>query len=181
MEMWEWFVLAGGVLVLLVLALSFVRIRRRRAHLRDRFGPEYDRAVAGAGLATAERRLTDTEREHDELEVRDLPSAARQRYLDEWRQAESRFVSDPRDAARAAERLVERLLEERGYPKNGDVEERMALMAVDHRDAAEHYRRGRELIEQDRVESTENLRRAMVDLRMVLEDVLQGARRKVAA
>jgi uncharacterized protein YciW len=176
METWEWIVLVAGLAVLVILALALVRIRQRRAHLKDRFGPEYQRAVAGAGTGSAERRLTEAERVHDELEVRELPSAARQRYLDEWRQAEARFVSDPRDAARAAERLVERLLVERGCPEDSDLEHRMALVAVDHPDAVEHYRRGHGLIEQDRVESTENLRRAMVDLRTVLEDLLQRER-----
>jgi hypothetical protein len=180
METWEWLVLAGAALVLVALALAFVRIRRRRAHLKERFGPEYERAVAGAGVGSAERRLSDAEREREELEVRELPSAARQRYLDEWRQVEARFVSDPRDAARAAERLVERLLEERGYPEEDDVEHRMALVAVDHPDVARRYRNGRELIERDSAESTENLRRALLDLRAVLEDLLQSGR-KVAA
>jgi hypothetical protein len=65
---------------------------------------------------------------------------------------------------------------ERGYPEDGDVEHRMTLVAVEYPDAVEHYRRGHGLIEQDRVESTENLRRAMVDLRTVLEDLLQRER-----
>jgi hypothetical protein len=176
MDTWEWIVLGAGVAVLVLLALAFVRIRQRRGHLKDRFGSEYKRAVAGAGTGAGERRLTQAEREHDGLEVRELPTAARQRYLEEWRQAEARFVSDPRDAARAAERLVERVLVERGYPEDGDLEHRLALVAVDHADAVEHYRRGRGLIEQDRVDSTENLRRAMVDLRTVLEDLLQRER-----
>lgn len=176
METWEWIVLVVGIAILALLALAFVRIRQRRARLKDRFGPEYQRAVAEAGTGTAERRLHDAEREREELAVRELPSAARQRYLEEWRQAEVRFVSDPRDAALAAERLVERLLVERGYPADGDLEHRLALVAVDHPDAVEHYRRGHGLIEQDRLDSTENLRRAMVDLRTVLEDLLQRER-----
>ena len=120
METWEWIVLGACAAVLLVLALTFVRIRRRRAHLKDRFGPEYDRAVSSNGTGTAEKRLHEAEREHEELAIRALPNAARERYLDEWRQAEARFVSDPGDAARAAERLVERVLDERGYPVDGD-------------------------------------------------------------
>jgi hypothetical protein len=176
METWEWIVLGTGIAILVLLALAFARIRQRRAHLKDRFGPEYQRAVAGAGVSAAERRLTEAEHERKELAVRELPTAARQRYLEEWRQAEARFVSDPRDAASAAERLVGRLLVERGYPEDAELEHRLALVAVDHPDAVEHYRRAHGLIEQDRVESTENLRRAMVDLRTVLEDLLQRER-----
>src|SRR5688572_902370 len=102
METWEWIVLGVAAAALLMLVLVLVRIRRRRAHLKDRFGPEYDRAVSGDGTGTAETKLSAVEREHEEPDIRALPSAARDRYLDEWRQAEARFVSDPQDAARAA-------------------------------------------------------------------------------
>jgi hypothetical protein len=176
METWEWIVLGASAALLVVLAVAFVRIRRRRAHLKDRFGREYDRAVSDNGTGTAEKRLHDVEREHDDLAIRALPNAARERYLDEWRQAESRFVSDPRDAARAAERLVERVLEERGYPADDDVEQRLALVAVDHPDVVERYRHGRAMIEIDDAEHTEELRKAMVDFRSVLEELLQGER-----
>jgi hypothetical protein len=124
----------------------------------------------------AERRLLDAEREHEELAIRALPNAARERYLDEWRQAESRFVSDPRDAARAAERLVERVLEERGYPADDNAERRLALVAVDHPVVVEHYRHGRAMVERDGADHTEDLRKAMVDFRSVLEELLQGER-----
>ena len=174
MENWEWIVLGVAVGLVVVLAIAFVRIRRRRAHLKDRFGPEYDRAVAGSGTGDAERRLYDAERQHDELKIRALPPAARQRYREEWRQAEARFVSDPGDAVRAAERLVERALEEQGYPENGDPEHRFALLAVDHPDVVERYRHGRGMVSNDGADRTEDLRRAMLDYRTVLEDLLQS-------
>ena len=174
METWEWIVLAVAVGLILVLAVALVRIRQRRAHLRGRFGQEYDRAVAGSGTGVAERRLSHAEREHDDLAIRSLPSAARERYLEEWRHAEVRFVSDPRDAVRAAERLVERVLEERGYPEEDDFEHRLALVAVDHPDVVERYRHGRAMVANDGAERTEDLRKAMLDYRTVLEDLLQA-------
>jgi hypothetical protein len=174
METWEWIVLAVAVGFVALLAIALVRIRQRRTHLRDRFGQEYDRAVAGSGTGVAERRLSDAEREHDELAIRTLPSAAKERYLEEWRHAESRFVSDPGDAVRAAERLVERVLEERGYPEEDDVEHRLALVAVDHPEVVERYRHGRAMIENDGAGRTEDLRKAMLDYRTVLEDLLQS-------
>ena len=171
MDTWEWVVLGAAVALVVALGLLWLRIRRRRMHLQERFGREYERAVAGSGTGTAEQRLADIEREHGELDVRALPSAAR-----EWRQAEARFVSDPHDAARAAERLVERVLEERGYPADDDVEHRLALVAVDHPDVVERYRHGRAMVESDGSGHTEDLRKAMVDFRTVLEDLLQGER-----
>ena len=69
METWEWIVLGVAAAALLMLVLALVRIRRRRAHLKDRFGPEYDRAVCGGGTGTAEMRLSAVEREHEELDI----------------------------------------------------------------------------------------------------------------
>jgi hypothetical protein len=176
METWEWIVLAAAVVTLAILAVAFFRIRQRRAHLKDRFGAEYDRAVADTGKGSAERRLHDVEREREQLDIRPLPSVARERYLDEWRQTETRFVTDPREAVRSAERLVERLLEERGYPESDDVEYRLALVAVDHPDVVDRFRHGRAMLESDGAQRTEDLRKAMLDYRAVLEDLLQGER-----
>jgi hypothetical protein len=86
-------------------------------------------------------------------------------------------VSDPREAARTAERLVERALEERGYPLEEDTERQTTLVSVDHPDVADRYRHGRAMLENvDGAESTENLRKAMLDFRAVLEDVIQPQR-----
>jgi hypothetical protein len=50
--------------LVVVLGLLLLRIRRRRTHLQERFGREYERAVADTGTGTAERRLSDVEHEH---------------------------------------------------------------------------------------------------------------------
>ena len=48
-------------------------------------------------------------------------------------------------------------------------------------DVAERFRHGHEMLEGvDGAASTENLRKAMLDFRAVLEDVLQGERTAVA-
>jgi hypothetical protein len=174
METWEWIVLAVTIGVALLLLAALFRIRARRSHLKDRFGPEYSRAVSDSGVGDAERRLAEVERERESIEVRPLPPAARERLLEEWRQAETRFVSDPRDATRAAERLVVRALEERGYPRVDDQERLVALVSVDHPDVADRYRHGRAML--GNAEDTENLRKAMLDFRAVLEDVVQDTR-----
>lgn len=174
METWEWIALAGviGVAVILVAVLMAAMIHRRRSsHLKERFGPEYDRAVSSSGHREAERRLADVEDRHDALEIRPLPSPARDRYLDEWRQAEARFVSDPPDAVRAADRIVIRVLEDRGYPTNGDGEEPIAHVAADYPDVVQRYRHAHDMV-REAEQGTENLRRAMIDLRVVFEELL---------
>lgn len=181
METWEWVVLGAAAAIALLLLVALVSIRRRRGRLEERFGPEYHRAVSSNGRGEAERKLATVERQHEELDIRALPPVARERYLDEWRQAEARFVSDPRDAVRAAQRIVERVLEERGYPLVEDTEERAAYVAVDHPDVVERYRHGNAMLEHvDGDESTENLRKAMIDFRAVLEELLHGQRTAVA-
>ena len=175
METWEWIVLVAAIVGMGVLAAALLRIRRRRSRLRERFGREYERAVSSDGVGAGERRLDEIERERHELDIRELSPAARERYLEEWRQAEARFVSDPRDATRAAERLVSRVLEERGYPQDDDADHSrvVALVSVDHPAVADRYRHGQAMLENvDGSGSTENLRKAMLDFRAVLEDVL---------
>jgi len=177
MTTWGWIVVVVAVVVAFVLLAALLRIRMRRTHLKERFGTEYYRAVSQVGTGAGERELSEVERQHEDLELRPLPNAARDRYLDEWRQVETRFVSDPREAARSAERLVERALEERGYPAADDAERRVGLVSVDHPDVAERYRHGHAMLENvDGDGSTENLRKAMLDFRAVLEDVVQGRR-----
>jgi hypothetical protein len=176
METWEWIVLGVTIAAAVLLALAWVRIRTRRSHLKSRFGPEYSRAVSDSGTGGAERQLTAVQREHEDLELRPLSPATQKRYLDEWRQAEVRFVSDPRDATRTAESLVLRALEERGYPREDD-NRLVALVSVDHPHVAERYRHGHAMLDTvDGGGSTENLRKAMLDFRAVLEDVLQDSR-----
>jgi hypothetical protein len=176
METWEGIVLAAAIGAAVLLVVALVRIRQRRSHLRDRFGPEYQRAVADEGVGKAESRLSEIESTRESLTLRDLSPTTRDRYLDEWRQAESRFVSDPRDATRAAERLVVRVLHERGYPEEDeDPQHLVTLVSADHPDVADRYRHGHAMLESvDGAESTENLRKAMLDFRAVLEDVLHA-------
>lgn len=175
MDTWEWMVLAIiAVAVVVALLAIWAWSGRRRSHLRDQFGPEYDRAVSGGRRRDAERRLSEVESEHEELEIRPLSTAARERYLEEWRNVEARFVTDPEDAARDAERVVHRALEERGYPADRDTERRAAHLAVDHPDIVERYRHGRSMLDEvDGAESTENLRKAMLDFRAVFEEVVE--------
>ena len=57
MDTWVWIVIAAAAAVVLVALLAlWVSSRRRRSHLQDRFGPEYDRTVADS------KRRRDAER-----------------------------------------------------------------------------------------------------------------------
>lgn len=173
METWVWIVIAAAAVAVLLLLTWVVARRRRQGHLQDRFGPEYERTVASEGRRHGEQRLADVEKRHEELEIRPLTPAARDRYLEEWRQAEARFVNEPEDAARAAERVVVRILDDRGYPTDVDVEERAAHVAVDYPEVVERYRHGHAMLVTDgEGADTENLRKAMIDFRAVFETLV---------
>lgn len=184
METWEWITLAivVGAALLLVFGLAAVAIkRRRRAHLQDRFGSEYDRAVSEAGRRNAEQRLGDLDREHEQLDIRPLSESARERFLEDWRHAEARFVDDPKDATRSAERVVERVLADRGYPTDADTEAQAAHVAVDHPEVVERYRHGHAMLESvNGGQDTENLRKAMIDFRSVFEELVTDDTRTAA-
>src|SRR5215472_15922464 len=113
--------------VLAVIALGFALrtgLRYRRSNqLHSRFGPEYERAVDASGdRDQAERSLQQRVERRRELQIRELGPEAREHYAREWRAAQGSFVDDPRAAVDEADRLVSRVMTDRGYPE-GDFEQ----------------------------------------------------------
>ena len=87
MATWLWIVIVI-VVVLIALAAAMAARRRRTMALRERFGPEYDRAVgAREDQRAAEADLRGRERERARLDIKPLSEAARARYTEEWRGA----------------------------------------------------------------------------------------------
>lgn len=175
-------IIVGAVIVIAAIIGLLLAARaaagRRRAHLQDRFGPEYDRAVEAApSRHSAEEDLLEREKAHDELELTPLSDAARTRFTTEWEDVQRRFVDDPETAASQAERLVRRVMTERGYPaENTDSTQLANTISVDHPDVVSRYREGRESLETrsgSNDDRTEALRRAMIDFRSVFETLLQ--------
>jgi hypothetical protein len=71
MDTWVWIVIAAVVVVAVVLVVAASLVgRQRRSHLKERFGPEYDRTVDSADRRRqAERELREREDRHDQLEL----------------------------------------------------------------------------------------------------------------
>ncbi len=164
-------VVALAVIALaLVLALAF-RNRRSRG-LRERFGPEYDRAVEETGdRQRAERLLAERVERHRDLDLHELEPAARGRYIEEWRVVQLRFVDDPGGAVGEADDLVASLMRELGYPTES-FEQQVADVSVEHADAVPSYRRAHELATARGQAATDDLRRAMVHYRELFENLL---------
>jgi len=163
------------VVLVVVAALAFVFSRQRRtARLRDQFGPEYDRTVAETGSRqAAEAELEDRRHRLEKLEIAPLDSAARQRYLEQWHLVQAQFVDSPTEATRAADRLINQVMRDRGYPVE-EFEQRAADISVDHAQVVDDYRAAHAVAEaNERSEaSTEDLRQALVHFRSLFEDLL---------
>ena len=161
------------VLVIAALAAVAVVASRRRA-LKQRFGPEYDRAVAEQDNRTAaERELRERERRHAQLELTPLSPESRARYATAWEELQVRFVDSPADTVGDADELVSRLIAERGYP-TGDFDEQIAHLSVEHARTLTHYRDAHEIrLRNERGEATtEDLRQALVHYRALFADLL---------
>ncbi|MFC0031773.1 hypothetical protein ACFFMM_19815 [Micromonospora chaiyaphumensis] len=161
------------VVVLAALAAVAVVASRRRA-LRQRFGPEYDRAVAEQdSRGAAERELRERERRHAELELTPLSPESRARYAAAWEELQVRFVDSPAETVGDADELVTRLIAERGYP-TGDFSEQIAHLSVEHARTLTHYRDAHDIrLRNERGEAgTEDLRQALVHYRALFADLL---------
>ena len=175
MATWLWIVIVI-VVVLVALAAAMAARRRRTAALRERFGPEYDRAVgARENQRAAEADLRDRERERARLDIKPLSEAARERYAEEWQAIQQSFVDQPEEATTAGYDLVNRVMAERGYPTR-DFEARADLVSVDHPDVVENYRVAHGIHERARQHqaSTEDLREALLRYRSLFEELLRA-------
>ena len=164
MPVWGWIIIIAVVAIAIVALIARqISASRRSSHLRDRFGPEYDRVAGATGSKRdAESQLEEREERRDQLGIRSLPEASRDRYREWWRTVQAQFVDDPRGAIRAADDLIQAVMAERGYPVE-DFEQRAADLSVDHPDLVQNYRKGHHLAEasRDNGVSTEDLRQAM--------------------
>jgi hypothetical protein len=175
MASWVWILIVIAAVVVVAVIVIAAR-QRRTAGLRERFGPEYDRAVeAREGRRPAEADLRDREKQRARLEIRPLPEDVRGRSAEEWREVQERFVDQPAEAVVAADRLVHRVMEKRGYPM-GDFDAQADLVSVDHPEVVENYRAAHGIHQraEQQQASTEDLREALVRYRSLFEELLQA-------
>jgi hypothetical protein len=170
-------VAAVAVLAVALLALWFVQ-SRRRAHLRARFGPEYERAIHETGnVAKAETMLADRERRIEKLHIRPLTAEESARFNSSWRTVQTRFVDDPTAALGEADALITEVMAARGYPMS-NWEQRVADISVDYPRVVDRYRTGHEIAvrQEHGGASTEDMRRAMIEYRELLAELVEPPR-----
>src|SRR2546425_2324754 len=135
-----WIAIVVAILIVVGLGLAVFVQRQRSRHLRDRFGPEYDRTVSSVGdQRQAEQELAAREQRRRQFEIRELDPQMRARYLEDWRRVQLRFVDSPVEALGEADALVTVVMRQRGYPMDG-FEQAAADVSVDHPRAVEAYR-----------------------------------------
>ena len=171
-------IVLAAVVILLIAVLAWLYVRKRRsttANLRQKFGPEYDRAVQTHGSERkAEATLVDREKRVEKLNLRDLDPMERERFVKRWDSIQSRFVDSPKGAVTEADDLVSSLMKTRGYPMS-DFDQRAADISVDHSRVVENYRSAHEIalrVGKDAA-TTEDLRTAMIHYRLLFEELAQ--------
>jgi hypothetical protein len=161
-------IVAVGLIALLV------RREQQRRHLRENFGPEYERAVRDQeSPRAADRELAAREKRHAELDIKPLSLEAQGRFTERWALVQARFVDQPAAAVSDADLLLIEVMAERGYPTEG-YEQQLSDLSVKHSRTLEHYRAAHETMQghENTQASTEDLRDAMVRYRTVFEDLL---------
>jgi hypothetical protein len=168
------------VAIVAIAAVAYVVVQQqRRARLRDRFGPEYERTLAEHdNKREAEQELLAREQRHADLDIRPLSEESRGDYVNRWAEVQEHFVDAPEPAVNEADRLVTAVMAERGYPTD-DFRQRIADLSVGHAETLTHYRTAHEISERaSRKEaSTEDLRQAMVHYRALFEELLHETTR----
>jgi hypothetical protein len=153
--------------------------------LRQRFGPEYERAVQAHGFRAAERMLAARVRRVERSHIRELSDFDRDRFLAMWNTIQAQFVDDPRVAVRRANELIVEVMRARGYSADDGFEQRADDLSVDHPEMVEHYRVARTLARAGTGKdarnsmSTEELRQAVVHFRALFADLLEPSRAPV--
>jgi hypothetical protein len=168
-------IIIGALVLVLFIVGVFMIKRRRREHLKHRFGPEYDQAVhQHKDPGAAERELAMRERRVAKLNIRPLLPDDAARFAEAWRQTQTQFVDDPQGAVSKADRLVADLMQARGYPL-GEFEQRAADISVDHPRVVANYRAARAIAERHArgQSNTEDLRQALVHYRELFADLLE--------
>jgi hypothetical protein len=171
-------IVLAAVVILIVAVLAWLYVRKRRsttADLRQKFGPEYERAVLKHGSERkAEAKLSDREKRVEKLNIRDLDPMERERFLKRWESVQSRFVDSPKGAVTEADDLVSSLMKTRGYPVS-DFDQRAADISVDHPRVVQNYRSAHEIALRvgKNEATTEDLRTAMIHYRSLFEELVR--------
>ena len=165
-----------AAVIVVVAVIAFAMVQRRKAAIRERFGPEYVRTVKERGSEReAQVLLAEREKRVSKFNIRDLSREERIGHEQRWHTVQSQFVDDPRGAVIEADDALVALMGAKGYPM-ADFDQRAADLSVDHPQIVQNYRAAREISIRHRQgqASTEDLRQAMIHYRSLFDELLTG-------
>lgn len=172
-----WVVIAAvAVVVILAVVFWMMQSRRKSNRLREGFGPEYERTVRDSGgKREAERDLEARQKRVAALDIRPLNAEDQARFSQQWSDTQTQFVDSPSDAIVQADRLVVQVMQVRGYPV-GDFDRRTEDISVDHPNVVPVYRTAHATAERNAKgeATTEDLRQAMVQYRVLFNELLES-------
>jgi hypothetical protein len=171
------------IVIIVILALvgiaAWAGLRTRRTDgsrkLKERFGDEYDRAVAHASdTGEAERELERRVERHERLQITELSEEDRDRYVEAWREVQRRFVDEPEATLGEADRLITQAMRARGYPTE-HFDQKVEDLSVEHGDTLDVYREAHHIADRHERQgvSTDELRRAMQHYRTIFEAIVE--------
>ena len=167
-------VIVFAALALVAVVVLLLMKSRQTSKLRNRFGPEYERAVDESGdKRIAEAALHDREKRVKSFAIQPLRTGERERYVAAWRRVQGEFVDNPKFAVTHADELLAEVMAARGYPV-GDFDQRSADLSVEHPVFVQNYRAAHDIaIRHARGEAgTEDLRQAMIHYRALFDDLV---------
>jgi hypothetical protein len=163
---------------IVVIGIAYSRSRRAASdRIRQRFGPEYERAVRESGSQRrAEAQLADRAKRVEKLNIRELVPIERERFTNQWNGLQLRFVDSPRGAVAEADDLIVLLMQTRGYPM-GEFDQRAADISVYHPVVVDNYRAAHTIASRLRTGevTTEELRKAMIHYRTLFDEMIAVA------
>jgi len=170
-ETWVLLAIVLAILVAGVAAWAIWRVQRRRA-LARKYGAEYQRLARDKGdPARAAKELEERERRVSRFKLRGLTRSQREHHVDRWHRIQTAFVDEPARAARDAHVLLMDVMRDRGYP-DADVTQRQRDLSVNYPDLLEPYREACEIAGHRGGAATEDLRRATIVYRSLLDALL---------
>lgn len=107
------------------------------------------------------------------LVLAELDPVERERFVAEWRAAESQFAEDPGGVISQGDRLVQQVMDARGYPA-ARLEERTSDLSTDPAGLVQNYRTARRIAHLNRrgAAGIDDLRKALVSYRALFQDLL---------
>ena len=177
MDTWIWLVLIAAIVVIAAILVTMTMASRRRTHLKQRFGQEYDRTIEAAdSRRQGEVDLRAREERHALLNLHPLAPEARDRYQTRWNDMQNTFIDRPQVAVADADSLITQVMRDLGYPVD-NFESNAWLISVEHADVVSKYREGHDIYTKT-VEGTatpEDLRQAVLAYRALFDELMRDS------